>query len=39
VVSPALRLRELSSALVASGYQVQIETSGTSEVLTHEQTW
>ena len=32
-------LRELSSALVASGYQVQIETSGTSEVLTHEQTW
>lgn len=32
-------LHELSSALLAAGYQVQIETSGTSEIKTHEQTW
>ena len=32
-------LHELSSALLAAGYQVQIETSGTSEILTHAQTW
>ena len=32
-------LHELSSALLAAGYQVQIETSGTSEILTHGQTW
>lgn len=32
-------LYELSSALLAAGYQVQIETSGTSEILTHAQTW
>ncbi|TNH97046.1 7-carboxy-7-deazaguanine synthase QueE [Aeromonas jandaei] len=32
-------LTELSSALLAAGYQVQIETSGTSEIKTHEQTW
>ncbi|MGL6565347.1 7-carboxy-7-deazaguanine synthase QueE [Aeromonas dhakensis] len=32
-------LQDLSTALIAAGYQVQIETSGTSEIKTHEQTW
>ncbi|HIC8861017.1 TPA: 7-carboxy-7-deazaguanine synthase QueE [Aeromonas hydrophila] len=32
-------LQELSAALIEAGYQVQIETSGTSEIQTHEQTW
>ncbi|MBW3731665.1 7-carboxy-7-deazaguanine synthase QueE [Aeromonas dhakensis] len=32
-------LQDLSAALIAAGYQVQIETSGTSEIKTHEQTW
>jgi 7-carboxy-7-deazaguanine synthase len=32
-------LQDLSAALIEAGYQVQIETSGTSEILTHEQTW
>lgn len=32
-------LQELSTALIAAGYQVQIETSGTSEIQTHERTW
>lgn len=32
-------LQELSAALIEVGYQVQIETSGTSEIQTHEQTW
>ncbi|ELM3749401.1 MULTISPECIES: 7-carboxy-7-deazaguanine synthase QueE [Aeromonas] len=32
-------LQDLSTALIAAGYQVQIETSGTSEIQTHEQTW
>ncbi|UNU30059.1 7-carboxy-7-deazaguanine synthase QueE [Aeromonas hydrophila] len=32
-------LQDLSTALIEAGYQVQIETSGTSEVQTHEQTW
>lgn len=32
-------LQALSTALVASGYQVQIETSGTSEIKTHDSTW
>ncbi|MFQ2239244.1 7-carboxy-7-deazaguanine synthase QueE [Aeromonas dhakensis] len=32
-------LQDLSTALIAAGYQVQIETSGISEIKTHEQTW
>ncbi|MBW3843151.1 7-carboxy-7-deazaguanine synthase QueE [Aeromonas hydrophila] len=32
-------LQDLSAALIEAGYQVQIETSGTSEIQTHEQTW
>ena len=32
-------LQDLSTALIEAGYQVQIETSGTSEIQTHEQTW
>ncbi|MBO2900019.1 7-carboxy-7-deazaguanine synthase QueE [Aeromonas dhakensis] len=32
-------LQDLSTALIAAGYQVQIETSGTSEIQTHERTW
>ncbi|WDA26877.1 7-carboxy-7-deazaguanine synthase QueE [Aeromonas hydrophila] len=32
-------LQDLSAALIEVGYQVQIETSGTSEIQTHEQTW
>lgn len=32
-------LQALSTALVAAGYQVQIETSGTSEIKTHDSTW
>ncbi|APJ17475.1 TPA: 7-carboxy-7-deazaguanine synthase QueE [Aeromonas hydrophila] len=32
-------LQGLSAALIEAGYQVQIETSGTSEIQTHEQTW
>ncbi|UNU88226.1 7-carboxy-7-deazaguanine synthase QueE [Aeromonas dhakensis] len=32
-------LQDLSTALIATGYQVQIETSGTSEIQTHERTW
>ncbi|MNH01715.1 7-carboxy-7-deazaguanine synthase [compost metagenome] len=32
-------LHELSAALLAAGYQVQIETSGTSEIQTHDDTW
>ncbi|HDX8595998.1 TPA: 7-carboxy-7-deazaguanine synthase QueE [Aeromonas dhakensis] len=32
-------LQALSTALIAAGYQVQIETSGTSEIQTHERTW
>ncbi|MGU5793984.1 7-carboxy-7-deazaguanine synthase QueE [Aeromonas hydrophila] len=32
-------LQDLSAVLVEAGYQVQIETSGTSEIQTHEQTW
>ncbi|EIM1707393.1 7-carboxy-7-deazaguanine synthase QueE [Aeromonas dhakensis] len=32
-------LQDLSTALIAAGYQVQIETSGTSEIKTHERTW
>ncbi|MGL5293846.1 MAG: 7-carboxy-7-deazaguanine synthase QueE, partial [Aeromonas sp.] len=32
-------LHELSAALLMAGYQVQIETSGTHEIKTHEQTW
>lgn len=32
-------LQALSAALVAAGYQVQIETSGTSEIKTHDSTW
>ncbi|QBX71904.1 7-carboxy-7-deazaguanine synthase QueE [Aeromonas hydrophila] len=32
-------LQDLSAVLIEAGYQVQIETSGTSEIQTHEQTW
>ncbi|HHW4400727.1 MULTISPECIES: 7-carboxy-7-deazaguanine synthase QueE [Aeromonas] len=32
-------LQDLSATLIEAGYQVQIETSGTSEIQTHEQTW
>jgi 7-carboxy-7-deazaguanine synthase len=32
-------LQALSCALLAAGYQVQIETSGTSEIQTHANTW
>lgn len=32
-------LIELSTALVTAGFQVQIETSGTSEIKTHDSTW
>jgi 7-carboxy-7-deazaguanine synthase len=32
-------LRPLSETLIAQGYTVQIETSGTYEILTHEDTW
>ncbi|HAU4887981.1 TPA: 7-carboxy-7-deazaguanine synthase QueE [Aeromonas hydrophila] len=32
-------LQDLSADLIEAGYQVQIETSGTSEIQTHEQTW
>ncbi|WP_310598146.1 7-carboxy-7-deazaguanine synthase QueE [Aeromonas aquatica] len=32
-------LTELSMALVTAGFQVQIETSGTSEIQTHDSTW
>ncbi|HDX8342717.1 TPA: 7-carboxy-7-deazaguanine synthase QueE [Aeromonas dhakensis] len=32
-------LQDLSTALIAAGFQVQIETSGTSEIKTHERTW
>ncbi|MBL0679287.1 7-carboxy-7-deazaguanine synthase QueE [Aeromonas dhakensis] len=32
-------LQDLSTALIAAGYQVQIETSGTSEIQTDERTW
>lgn len=32
-------LQDLSTALITAGYQVQIETSGTSEIQTHERTW
>ncbi|WDF91317.1 7-carboxy-7-deazaguanine synthase QueE [Aeromonas hydrophila] len=32
-------LQDLSAALIEADYQVQIETSGTSEIQTHEQTW
>ncbi|HHQ4758065.1 TPA: 7-carboxy-7-deazaguanine synthase QueE [Aeromonas hydrophila] len=32
-------LQDLSAALIEAGYQVQIETSGTCEIQTHEQTW
>ncbi|MEH8147005.1 7-carboxy-7-deazaguanine synthase QueE [Aeromonas hydrophila] len=32
-------LQDLSAALIEAGYQVQIETSGTREIQTHEQTW
>ncbi|BEE09591.1 7-carboxy-7-deazaguanine synthase [Aeromonas dhakensis] len=32
-------LQDLSTVLIAAGYQVQIETSGTSEIQTHERTW
>lgn len=32
-------LQDLSTALIVAGYQVQIETSGTSEIKTHERTW
>ncbi|HGK7312087.1 7-carboxy-7-deazaguanine synthase QueE [Aeromonas hydrophila] len=32
-------LQNLSAALIEAGYQVQIETSGTSEIQTHELTW
>ncbi|HDX9011471.1 7-carboxy-7-deazaguanine synthase QueE [Aeromonas dhakensis] len=32
-------LQDLSTALIAAGYKVQIETSGTSEIQTHERTW
>ncbi|MCH7373343.1 MULTISPECIES: 7-carboxy-7-deazaguanine synthase QueE [Aeromonas] len=32
-------LTELSTALVTAGFQVQIETSGTSEIQTHDSTW
>lgn len=32
-------LQALSTALVVAGYQVQIETSGTSEIKTHDSTW
>ncbi|PJG60052.1 7-carboxy-7-deazaguanine synthase QueE [Aeromonas cavernicola] len=32
-------LHELCAVLLAAGYQVQIETSGTSEIKAHEQAW
>ncbi len=32
-------LRELSALLLASGYSVQVETSGTHEVLVHDEVW